>query len=137
MRTSAIAVVSFGIVLLAGCQGPDVGQSCSISAESINSLLSVPADFFESNPANGCDNLVCIRSPDRAATGKVKSNPYCSKACVSDDDCFNDETGLVCRPVTIDPNQIQTFSAEVQEQYRRMLGELQFSSYCAAPLPLN
>jgi len=135
MSAKAISIMSSCVVLLlAGCQGPDVGQSCSISATSVNGLADVPADFFESNPANGCDNLVCIKSPAQPASSRVKNNPYCSKACVSDADCFQSDTGLVCRPVTIDPNQIKTYPIEVQEQYQKMLGSIQFSAYCAAPI---
>ena len=138
MRAHTIAL-SLSIALLAACQDPDVGQPCLITtgqgagAVDLNTT-SVPADVFQSNAANGCDNLVCIKSPDQPASSKVKNNPYCSKACVSNDDCFQSDTGLVCRPVTVDPNFIKTLPADIQAQYATLLGTIQFSSYCAAPL---
>ena len=138
MRTPTIAL-ALGVVLLAACQSADVGQACLITtgqgagAVDVNTT-SVPADVFQSNAANGCDNLVCIKSPDQPASSKVKNNPYCSKACVSNDDCFQGDTGLVCRPVTVDPNFIKTLPQDIQDQYAKLLGSIQFSSYCAAPL---
>jgi len=141
MRASTKIGLALSISLLAACQGPDVGQSCRITTGSGTGAVDlndpttlVPADVFQSNIANGCDNLVCIRSPSQPASSKVLHNPYCSKACVSDSDCFKDDTGLVCRPVTVDPNFIKTLPQDIQDQYARLLGTIQFSSYCAAPL---
>jgi len=133
MRT--LPVLALAIVLLSGCQSPDVGQSCSIqTVGSVNlNTTDVPADFVEFGN-EGCDDLVCIRSPNQPSGSKVKSNPYCSKPCVSNDDCFQSDTGLVCRPITVDPNFIKTLPPSVQTQYNQILGQLQFSSYCAAPL---
>ncbi|OFX22828.1 MAG: hypothetical protein A2V77_13355 [Anaeromyxobacter sp. RBG_16_69_14] len=135
MRATFSAVFALGVLGLAGCQGPDVGQACTIQAVGEVDLnkTSVPADFFESGNLS-CDNLVCIKSPDQSAGSKVKSNPYCSKACVSNSDCFESDTGLVCRPVTVDPNFIKTLPQETQDQYQLLLGQISFSSYCAAPL---
>ncbi len=136
MRATSSAGFVLGVLLLvAGCQGPDVGQSCRIQTGQVDlNSTAVPADFFESDPASGCDNLVCIRSPDQPAGSKVKNNPYCSKPCVSNADCFQSDTGLVCRPVTVDTNFIKTLPQDVQDQYQLLLGEISFSSYCAAPL---
>ena len=136
MRASTKKIaLAVSISLFAACQSPDVGQACQITAGTLDiNNTSVSADFFQSNAANGCDNLVCIKSPDQSASSKVKNNPYCSKACVSNSDCFSDETGLVCRPVTVDPNFIKTLPADVQKQYQELLGTIQFSAYCAAPL---
>ncbi len=144
MRAELPAAVAVAVLLLAGCQGPDVGQSCSLQAPALaDPSVTVPADYLESNPASGCENLVCIKSPPQPAKSKVKSNPYCSKPCVSNSDCSQGDTGLVCRPVTVDPNFIATLSPEARAQYRRVLGcpddpaaacPIGFSSYCAAPL---
>jgi hypothetical protein len=134
--------------VLAGCQGPDVGQKCELQtgAGGVNlNVVSVPADFFESGNL-GCDNLVCIKSPDQPAGSRVTNNPYCSKACVSNSDCSQSETGLVCRPVTVDLNFINSLPRAQRDQYYQVLGcqiasdgtptqcPLQFQSYCAAPL---
>jgi len=118
MRATFSAVFALGVLGLAGCQGPDVGQACTIQAVGEVDLnkTSVPADFFESGNLS-CDNLVCIKSPDQSAGSKVKSNPYCSKACVSNSDCFESDT-----------------PQETQDQYQLLLGQISFSSYCAAPL---
>jgi hypothetical protein len=138
MRSTVTAAFVVGVLVLSGCQSPDVGGPCKFPPPTDSSLpdlntIDVPTDFFESgNP--GCDNLVCIKSPPQPGTSKVKNNPYCSKACVSDSDCFQSDTGLVCRPVTPDPNYIKTLPQSVQDQYAKMLGDIQFSSYCAAPL---
>ena len=149
MRTATLFVLAASAVL-AGCQGPDVGQACKFqkgqdsTAPDLNTT-SVPADFLESGPDNGCDNLVCIKSPDGARGGDL-SNPYCSKQCVSNSDCFQGDTGLVCRRVTIDRNFINGLGQAQRNAYYRILGcqiaadgtptdcPLQFDSYCAAPL---
>jgi hypothetical protein len=112
--------------MLAGCQGPDVGQSCSFDAPGVP----VAADYIETGKTE-CENLVCIRSPDLPPGSPVKNNPYCSKPCVSDGDCSRDETGLVCRTVVLDPEFLASLPEEVRKKY---LGDVQYSSYCAAPL---
>lgn len=150
MRTATLLVLATSAAL-AGCQGPDVGQACALQigqgkdAPNLNTT-SVPADFLESGPDNGCDNLVCIKSPDQPAGSKLKSNPYCSKQCVSNSDCFQGDTGLVCRQVTIDRSFINGLPQAQRNAYYRTLGcqiaadgtatdcPFQFDSYCAAPL---
>lgn len=146
MRATALCVLA-SIAVLAGCQGPDVGQKCRLQTGANGpdlNALPVPADFFESGNLD-CDNLICIKSP--APVPSKLSNPYCSKACVSDSDCFQSDTGLVCRPVTVDKNFISTLSVPQRIAYYTILGcqvdssgtptncPLQFQSYCAAPLP--
>jgi hypothetical protein len=147
MRTATIPLLALSAVL-AGCQSPDVGQACELQtgAGGVNlNVVGVPADFFESGNL-GCDNLVCIKSPDQPAGSRVSNNPYCSKACVSNSDCFESETGLVCRPVTVDLNFVKTLPPAQQAEYFRILGcqvaedgtatdcPLPFERYCAAPL---
>jgi hypothetical protein len=150
MRTATTFLLALSAVL-AGCQSPDVGQPCTLqvgqdpSAVNLNTT-SVPADFLESGADNGCDNLVCIKSPDQPSGSAVKSNPYCSKQCVSNSDCFQDETGLVCRQVMVDRNFINSLPDAQRREYYQILGcqlladgtptqcPLQFESYCATPL---
>ena len=166
MRTATICVLA-SIAALAGCQGPDVGQSCELQTADGGVDLNDPnvpvsADFFESGNL-GCDNLVCIRSPNPQGATKIKSNPYCSKACVSNSDCFQGDTGLVCRSVTVDFDFVNCLAQQQRDTYYRTLGcqvpeggticdpngqkcangncrgvtptcQFQFSSYCAAPL---
>jgi hypothetical protein len=136
--------IALGTLLLLACQGPDVGQSCTVAASASSSDLQdspVAADFLEfGNPT--CDSLICIKSPTQPAGSKVKNNPYCSKACVSNDDCYQSQTGLVCRPVTVDVNYIASLPPATQQEYLNLLGCAnktlqqcnQASSYCAAPV---
>ncbi len=127
---------------LAGCQGPDVGQSCTLREPTLQNQQ-VSADVLEAGNA-ACDSLVCIQSPANLVSGtKLANNPYCSKPCVSNDDCYPGDTGLVCRPVTVDPAYLATLSPAAQEQYRQLLNcpagtDLptcaRTSSYCAVPV---
>lgn len=112
---------------LAGCQDPDVGQACTIHVA--NLPATVPADWMETGNT-GCVNLVCIASPD--PSGSAKHNPYCSKACVSDRDCYSGQTGLICRQVVLDSEFLAALSEADRTKY---LGDIQFSNYCALPLP--
>jgi hypothetical protein len=114
--------------MLPGCQQPDVGQSCSFDVPGLSGP--VAADYLETGKTE-CENLVCIRSPELPPGSPVRSNPYCSKPCVSDGDCSRDETGLVCRAVVLDPEFLASLPEDVRRKY---LGDVQFSNYCAAPL---
>jgi len=128
VRPSVLAGVLLG--MLAACQQPDVGQSCSFDVPGVGPGP-VTADYLETGKTE-CENLVCIRSPDPPAGSHVKNNPYCSKPCVSDSDCSKSETGLVCRTVVLDPQFLASLPEDVKQKY---LGDVQFSSYCATPLP--
>jgi hypothetical protein len=123
MRTS-LAGLALGALLVAGCQDPDVGQPCTFD---LSGNEEVPGDYLETGKTE-CENLVCIRSPTRA-TG------YCSKPCVATSDCSQSDTGLVCRPVVVDQNWVQSLTPEQQQKYNDYLGSIQFSNYCALPLP--
>jgi hypothetical protein len=120
------------IVVLAGCQDPDVGNPCSITWGSgspptpAELLASGGGDYFETGSLD-CDDLVCIVSPAPAGS-PYSSGGYCSKPCVSNGDCFESDTGLVCRQMVLDPVFIAQLSPEVRERY---LADVQFSSYCA------
>jgi hypothetical protein len=116
-------------MLLAGCQEPDVGQACSFDLPGVGSGP-VAADYLETGKTE-CENLVCIRSPDAPAGSGVKNNPYCSKPCVSDGDCSQSETGLVCRAVVLNQDFINALPEDVRRKY---LGDIGFSNYCAVPL---
>jgi hypothetical protein len=124
-RLASIVLIALGAAMLPGCQEPDVGQSCSFDISTPDGV--VVADYLETGKTE-CENLVCIRSP--AVEGWTRPNPYCSKPCVSDDDCSRSETGLSCRSVVLDPEFIASLPQDVRDKY---LGDLQFSSYCAIP----
>jgi hypothetical protein len=123
-RLASMVLLALGAAMLPGCQDPDVGQSCSFDVATPAALT---ADYLETGKTE-CENLVCIRSP--AVASWDGANPYCSKPCVSDDDCSRSETGLTCRSVVLDPEFIASLPVEVREKY---LGDVQFSSYCAIP----
>jgi hypothetical protein len=142
MRRHALhVVVAAALAGLAGCQKPDVGQPCSIEwgtapdapprPDPVTLFETGGADYFESGNV-ACENLVCIVSPSPAGS-RYAGGGYCSKPCVSNQDCFQDETGLVCRQMVLDP----VFLAELERRdpalKAKYLGEVQFSNYCAVP----
>jgi hypothetical protein len=129
MRLARLPSLSLAALLtLAGCQSPDVGQKCTFTLAGVDTTAAA-ADYLETGPLTDCETLICIVSPP---TTRLKNNPYCSKPCVSNSDCSQDETGLVCRSVVLDP----AFLASLDESTRnRYLGQfLNSSTYCAAPL---
>jgi hypothetical protein len=136
--SSALAMI-FASTLLAGCQSPDVGQRCELlwntaaGAPPAPTPATIASEYFETGNA-GCDNLVCIVSPQlpgqRYSDCAGSQCGYCSKPCVSDKDCFKSETGLVCRQVVMDPAFLAGLDAATRASY---LADLQFSSYCAVP----
>jgi hypothetical protein len=122
------ALLPAALALCAGCQDPDVGQACTMRLAALD--LPVAADWLETG-AVACANLVCMKSPV-PGSGWTKPNPYCSKACVSDGDCYRSETGLACRQVVLDPDFLAALDPATRQKY---LGDIAFSSYCAIPLP--
>ncbi len=145
MRLLPVLVSVLMVALLAGCQDPDVGQRCAFNLPGVASVDqgTVTADYFENGNA-GCENLVCIKSPQPPAgkafnlycqqqdAGVVVCRPYCSKPCVSNADCSSGDTALVCRSVVLDPTFLSSLSDDVRRKY---LGDIQFANYCALPLP--
>jgi hypothetical protein len=127
MRVAHLFAVS--ALALAGCQDPDVGALCNFDLPGVNDGP-VAADFLETGKTE-CDNLVCIKSPPPPQGSKVRNNPYCSKPCVSNADCSEGETGLVCRKVVLDEAFIDSLPPDVRQRY---LGEIRLSTYCAAPV---
>jgi hypothetical protein len=130
-QTLAIAA----LLALAACQSPDVGQPCSLTwgdadttppPSPVELHTSGGADYFESGNL-GCENLVCIVSPSPAGS-RYASGGYCSKPCVSNQDCFQSETGLVCRQMVLDAAFIAELPADVRDRY---VPDVQASSYCA------
>jgi hypothetical protein len=129
MRSPRLLVAAGGLLALLGCQDPDVGQSCSFDLSPVPQTIT--ADYLETGKTE-CENLVCILSPAAPTGSKVKNNPYCSKACVSNSDCSESDTGLVCRSVVLDPDFINKLDPAVRAKY---LGDITLSNYCAPPLP--
>jgi hypothetical protein len=120
------------LVVLA-CQDPDVGQHCDIAwgdpatrPDPVQLYETGGADFFESGNV-GCENLVCIVSPSPAGS-RYSVGGYCSKPCVSNNDCFQSETGLECRQMVLDPVFLAQLTPELRARY---VPELQTSSFCA------
>ncbi len=142
MRALAVkpAVAMLALLALA-CQKPDVGSSCTLLQEPATppgpTPQTVTADYFQTGNL-ACDDLVCIVSPAAADSrwGKAcdtttgENCGYCSKPCVSNQDCYTSETGLVCDLVLPDPAFLATLPQDVRERY---LGDIAFSSYCVVP----
>lgn len=127
-------------LLLAACQDPDVGDPCTIDwgqdpampPPTSAGLYPDGADFFESGNL-ACEGLVCIVSPAASGTdywSEELGRGYCSKPCISNDDCYEDETGLVCRQMVLDPVFLEQLDPATRERY---LADVQYSSYCAVP----
>jgi hypothetical protein len=141
MRSRAPIPALLAVLLALGaCQSPDVGQPCTISWGTAETAPPPPdpvtlfqnkgSDWFETGNTS-CENLVCIVSPEPAGS-RYAAGGYCSKPCVSDQDCFQSETGLVCRQLLLDPaflKELDTLDPKLRQQY---LGDIQFSSYCVA-----
>lgn len=134
---SRIAPLLALLAAAAACQSPDVGAPCTITwgdqgLYPAPTSLSVSADYIEFNAASGCENLVCIVSPAAPGTRYASTEPglgYCSKACVSNRDCYQSETELECRMIVLDPAYIAGLDPLTRERY---LGDVQYSSYCGA-----
>ena len=135
---SKLAVALASALALAACQDPDVGDPCTLQWGSDSSLppptpTTAAGDYFQSGNT-ACDDLVCIVSPASAESAYAKDCAkdstkcgYCSKPCVSNDDCYTGETGLVCDLVLPDPAFVATLDPTVRERY---LGDISFSSFC-------
>ena len=132
-KAFALAVAALA---LAACQEPDVGQRCNMG-EALDPAIYNPGDVTSEillTFAPECDNLICILSP--ATSGEYSTCAggvncgYCSKPCVSDQDCYESETGLVCRQMVLDEAFINSLDPDVRDRY---LAGVQFSSYCAIP----
>ncbi|HEY6005882.1 MAG TPA: adventurous gliding motility lipoprotein CglC [Anaeromyxobacter sp.] len=143
-RVPTVSLALAALAALAGCQDPDVGQRCQISwgqdnttpaPKAIDLFASGGGDYFESGNI-GCDGLVCIISPAAPNTTYGYDTPgtgYCSKACISNDDCYESKTGLVCRQMVLDPVFLDQLSKLDPLTRDRYLADIQFSSYCATP----
>jgi hypothetical protein len=142
LRAPRTLVALAPVLLLAACQDPDVGNPCTIdwgqdaanpppTSVGLSDPTKYPTggpDYFESGNI-ACEGLVCIISP--AASGEYASiepaRGYCSKPCVSNDDCYEDETGLVCRQMVLDPVFLDQLDPATRARYL----PVQYSSYCA------
>jgi hypothetical protein len=130
MRASPRAPLAALFLGLAACQEPDVGQPCTLDFNDEQVTVpdpNTPGDYLETGQPV-CENLVCVQS-GQTKGAYDKWNPYCSKACAGDKDCFPDETKLRCRQLVPLAN---SFPPEVAEKYLR---DLTFSKYCAVPRP--
>lgn len=135
-------LAALAVLALGACQEPDVGQPCQldifqaglpIDVEGAGGQVcsDVAADYFRSG-AIECDNLICIRSATGAcgdaaiaAANPLAIRKFCSKACVSDRDCFSGETHLSCRQIVLDPVFIAGLPPDVRQKY---LGAIQSSN---------
>jgi len=138
MRALATKLALAVLPLLAACQKPDVGEPCTVQwgTGAPPTPQSVAGDVFESGNSS-CDNLVCIVSPTSSSkyTSRCDATTgtncgYCSKPCVSNNDCYNSETGLVCDLVLPDPQFLGTLPPDVRTRY---LADIAYSSYCVVP----
>jgi len=166
-------LAALAALALAACQEPDVGQPCDLDVYAGSPPANIDynveqgvacsadaADYFRSG-AFECDNLICIRSATAAdctvagapAGFDIDVRKYCSKPCVSDEDCFTSETGLACRPIVLDSAYLASYSAFLRDCIAALdagqplpagcppnprgtlalLGSVPSSNYCATP----
>ena len=130
---------------LGACQDPDVGNPCKLGWNETWQQDGTPppptpqtaaGDYFESGNL-GCDDLVCVVSPagqdSRYGSCTDEENfvcGYCSKPCVSNRDCFTEDTGLVCDLLLLDPQYLASLDDATRQRY---LADVAFSSYCVVP----
>lgn len=137
-RVTRLVVALAPLLALGACQDPDVGARCTLAWNTTGTPppptpQTATGDFFESGNL-GCEDLICIVSPAAAGSRYGDcSGPacgYCSKPCVSDQDCYKSDTGLVCAQVILDPQFLASLDEATKQRY---LGETRFSSYCVVP----
>ncbi|HYD42809.1 MAG TPA: adventurous gliding motility lipoprotein CglC [Anaeromyxobacter sp.] len=127
---------------LPGCDKPDVGSRCELAWNSNwqqdgtpppPTPGSIEADYFESGNV-ACDNLICVVShalpPSRYASCSGTACGYCSKPCVSDRECYSDETGLYCEFAVLDDAFVASLPPETRTRY---LNQFTYSRYCVVP----
>jgi hypothetical protein len=149
LRTSTTLLALAPLLVLVACQDPDVGNECTLTwnarweeqgtqppptATQLHAQNSA-SDYFDSGNF-ACEGLVCIVSPAAPGTTYGSDTPgrgYCSKSCISDDQCYTDETGLVCRQMVLDPVFLEELERTDPAAKARYLGETQQSSYCGVP----
>jgi hypothetical protein len=144
MRAHALlpALALLSLFALPGCSKPDVGARCELAWNPNWQQDHTPppptpgtaqGDYFESGNF-ACDDLVCIVSPAPASSKYGGcSGPacgYCSKPCVSDQDCYSSSTGLKCEQVVLDPEFIALLDPATRQRY---LSDITFSNYCVVP----
>lgn len=149
LRTSTTLLALAPLLVLAACQDPDVGNECTLTwnarwaedgsppppTAAVLFDEQVSADYFDSGNF-ACEGLVCLVSPAARGTkygSDVPGQGYCSKSCISNDQCYPDETGLVCRQMVLDPVFLEQLERTDPEAKERYLGETRFSSYCGVP----
>ncbi len=130
------------MMAFAACQQADVGQECNIQLASAPtpSVLWVGDPPCDKPPCGGeyvefnntdCENLVCILSPAPPGSPYAqRTGGYCSKPCVSNRDCYESSTELVCRNIILDTTFLATLDPATKERY---VGEVEFSNYCSVP----
>ena len=141
---SPLAALAIAAVALAGCQSPDVGGDCTLTwnptwqqdgtkppPKASELADGGGSDYFESGNL-ACDGLVCIVSPSPEGSGydRAIGVGYCSKPCVSNSDCYEKASGLVCRQMVLDPVFLDQLDPTTRSRY---LADIQYSSYCAVP----
>lgn len=127
---------------LCACDKPDVGSRCVLSwnpnwqqdgTAPPPTPQTAQGDYFESGNLS-CDDLICIVSPAAISSpyGSCAGDAcgYCSKPCVSNRDCYQSSTGLVCDQVILDPVFIASLDELTKERY---LGDIRYTDYCVVP----
>lgn len=129
-------------VLTVACQSVDIGQPCNMlpaGASLIVDECTVNGDLL-TNSEDCAKSTYCIVSPvaDKTATCTATYKRFggrCTKSCISNDECFQKETGMECRSVLLDSefiNELEKTNPGLLDKYLGM--DIRSTSYCALPL---
>lgn len=146
MRTLAPTKLALALLplLALACQDPDVGAPCTLSwgTPPAPRPQEIQGEYFQSGNI-GCEDLVCIVSPSTDTSSEYVTRcedngdncGYCSKPCVSNEDCYTSDTGLVCDLVLPDAAFLAELdrTPEGRALRERYLADIAFSSYCVLP----
>ncbi len=119
MRSDWSAAFAAAFLLLDACSPPsDIGKPCVLRNDGgVWNASSATDDFLDMGTPE-CENLVCLRP---AGSDAGVGSGICSNSCTPQDpnqpnspsdDCNSRQTGLVCRPVALDPSFVQAVEAE-------------------------
>jgi hypothetical protein len=127
-------------VLAVACQSVDIGQPCNMlpaGASLVVNECTVEGDLL-TNSEDCAKSTYCILTPAAPGTCNDTYKAFggkCTKSCISNDECFQKETGMECRQVLLDAdfiNELEKTNPGLLDKYLGM--DIRSTSYCALPL---
>ena len=134
LRGGLLSVLLVGFALTGCGQEPDVGQPCAFPEEMNMDACTVNGDYLSTGNTE-CENLACMFTPSDGDDCATRT-PVCSKPCVSNNDCYEKETGMICRRVAFDEAYIAFLEQSTEGQALLDLYlKNRMANYCAYPEP--